>query len=344
MSLILRASLAANAQQARVMQEQFAVANNFRAGSVGDVELFLKMTGNAGRTPADAYREFDSTTKIEMVPAGEHATLTRLLQKPKSVHIGKSVYEYRKASSMSKGQTSLSGQVGVKLDAVDYGYGGTIIPVHDRGYGRTWREVEAMRSEAFDATVDDSREAERVLMSTMNDFLWSGNSELAIKGKSWLGFRADPSVASAVIGVDLAGSTVAADDIREEVARIRDILYITNNCTKPLRLGVSREIMSNWERPFSTSEGMFGTIAEMVKKLRGISDLYEDSELVGNQLVLYWDDQEGFHAVVGQGISSFAIQRVNPFDDFMFIKWCAAGFLAKMDASGHKTALYAAGA
>ena len=123
--------------------------------------------------------------------------------------------------------------------------------------------------------------------------------------------------------------------------RIRDILYITNNCTNQLRLGVSREILSNWERAFSTADGTFGTIASFVGQLRGIAEIYEDSELVGNELALYWDDQEGFHPVVGMGMSSYAVLRTMPNSDHAFIMMTAVGFLAKTDYEGRKCALYA---
>lgn len=343
MSLILRKSLAANAAQARIMEGQYAQVNQLRQGSIGTMNELVGLIGNAGQTPADAYREFDNTTTIELVKAGEHATLTRLLQKSKPISIGKLVFEHRKSTAMNKGQTSLTGQTGVKIDAVDYDYGGTVVPVHDKGFGRSWRESEAMRSDGFDALTDDAREAERAVIESMNKYLWEGDSKIVVKGRSWLGIKADPSIEFYTLQVDLSDAASTPEAMRAEVAKVRDILYIQNNCTKPLRLGVSREIASNWERVFSVSEGVFGTVGDMIGRLRGISEIYEDSELVGNEITLYWDDQQGFHPVTGMGLNTVAIPRNGPFDDFTFVKWCAVGFIAKMDASGHKCALYASG-
>ena len=343
MSLALRKELAANAQQLRVMSEQYNHLNAvFREGSAQDFSDLLKSFGaNAARTPAEAYLEFDLTSKIDMVPAGEYATLTRLLQKSRSINIGKEVFEYRQTSNMDKGQSSMSGQVGVDLDKVAEKYAGTVVPIHDKGFGRRWRSIESMRADGYDALVDDAREARRALMGTLNEYLWDGNANLALKGSKWLGIKGDPTVATATIAVDLSVAGTTSTAIREEVARIRDILYITNNCTNPLRLGVSREIMSNWERPFTTSDGTFGTILEYVGKLRGIAEIYEDSELVGNELAMYWDDQQGFHPVVGMGMSSYAVPRTMPNSDHSFIMMTAVGFLAKTDFDGRKCALYA---
>lgn len=346
MSLILRQSLARNAAEQRIMNQQWEELRNLRKKSEGDMAQLLDMTlnfdlqGNAARTPAEAYREFDQTTKIDMVPAGEFATLTRLMQKSRSVSIGREVFEYRKASDAGLGQTSMSGQIGIKMDHVDYKYAGTVVPVHDIAFGRRWREIESMRAEGFDALTDDSRETERELMRTIDNYMWDGNSAIEVKGSVWLGIKNDPTVAQSSLTVDLSSAASTPEEIRNEVRVQRDVLYITNNCTNPLRLGVSREIMSNWERPFSTGDATFGTILEYIMKLRGISEVYEDSRLVGNQIVMYWDDVQGFHPVVGMGMSTYAAPRVYHNDDFRFIKWAAVGFLAKTDYEDRKCALY----
>lgn len=339
MSLILRNSLAATAQQKRVMEGQWVELNALREKSVDDVQEMLTMS-NAAQTPAEAYREFDSTTKIEQVPRGEHALLTRMLQVARPVNIGKEVFEYRKASDAGHGQTSMSGQIGVKMDNVDYKYGGTVVPVHDIGFGRRWREVESMRSEGFDALVDDSRETERELLTTIGKYLWDGNANVSLKGNTWLGLRNDPTVASATLGVDLAAGASTAQAIRDEVRRVRDILLIANNCSGDITLTISREIASNWERVFSTAEGTFGTIMDMIMKLRGIAEIVEDSELTGNEVAMIFISQQGMHPVVGMGMSTYAVPRVNHNDDFNYVKWAAVGFLAKNDFSGKTCALY----
>jgi hypothetical protein len=341
MSLIFNQKAAKGSGALRAMKQQFDHLNGFRTGNHATaMQDFLTAT-NAGVSPADAYREFDATTKIEVVPAGHLATLTRLMQKSRSVSIGREVFDYRKASRNGTAKTSMSGQTGVVIDQSQYKYGGTVVPIHDDAYGRTWREVEAMKAEGFDAMVDDSREAERTVMEKIEDYLWNGNADVSVKGRSWLGLRSDPTVANAVIGVDLASAASTALEIFNEVKRLRDILYITNSCTNGLRLGVSLEIMSNWENDKSTDNTANQTILEYVGKLRGIVEIYEDAELTGNQIALYWDDQAGFHPVVGMALSSYPTVRQNHNDDYSFMKWAAVGFMAKTSYDDKKCALYA---
>lgn len=341
MSIIFNKKLVTKPSELRALNSQWGEVKDLRVQSEKDMKALLQLTGNAARTPAEAYREMDATTKIDMKPAGEFSTLTRLLQVARPVSIGKEVFEYRKASDVDGAQTSMGGQIGVKLDHVDYKYAGTIVPIHDKGFGRRWREIQSMQADGFDALVDDAREAEHSLMTQMNSFMWNGDANLSLKGNSWLGIKADPSVASATLGVDLSASATAAADIRGEVARIRDILYITNNCTQPLRLGVSREILSNWEREYSSADGMFGTIEDFVAKLRGIDEIYEDSELSGNEIVLFALGQDAFHPVVGMAINTYAVPRQFHNSDFNFIKWTATGFLAKTDYENRKCVLFA---
>ena len=341
MSIIFNDALYANdAGASRIMTQQKKIVMDLRnAGHEAHTSMLTST--NAARTPAEAYREMDSTTKIEQVPAGEFALLSRVLTKAKPVNLGRKLYEYRKASDMNGGQSSLSGTIGTKGDKVDYSYAGTVIPVHDKGFNIDWRDHLAMQAEGFDELVDHSREAERGLMSTKNDYLWNGNSDLVFKGASWLGLKADSTVATATIGLDLTAPASTATDIRAEVARIRDILYITNNCTKPLDLIISREMASNWERPFATADGSFGTIGDYISKLRGIKEIYEDDALVGNQLSFLFNDQQGFHGVSGMAVNTYAVPRQYHNSPFAYIKWCALGFVAKEDFSDRKCALYA---
>ncbi len=368
MSFLFKQSEAKNASELRIMNKQWAALNDERnsaeegKGSIvtlismiskndpvfANTDLAKKVTGtfaaNEGASPAEAYKEFDSTTKIDMVPDGEHATLTRLMPVARSVDLGRIVFEYRKATRAGENaaQSSISGQKGVKLDHVDYQYGNTVVPVHDIGYGRNFREALSMQADGFDALVDDGNEAERSLLDKVNDYLFEGDEGLVVKGAKWLGLKNDTSVAQAVLAVDLSDSATTPEDIRNEVKRIRDILRITNNCTKDLKFGVSREIMSNWERMYSQAEGMFGTIEDMIAKLRGIAEIYEDSKLLGNEVIMYWADQQGFHPVVGMALHTEAIERTKYNDDFNFIKAIAVGFVAKTDAEGRTCALYAA--
>lgn len=339
--------LQAKDSNGRAMRAQYNTLQQMRQGGSDAHAAMLMQTNhdleaNEARTPAEAYREMDQRTKIIQVPAGEFSTLTRLMGGARAINLGRKLYEYRKVSDMDQGQASMSGTVGVKSDKVDYEYGGVPVPVFDKGFGIDWRDELAMRAEGFDALVDYSREAERGLMTTIDNFMWDGDASLVFKGESWLGLRNDPTVASAVLGVDLSSGAASSEDISNEVARVADILWITNNCASPLRLAVSREIMSNLDkRVYSTATGAWGTILQYIEGLRYFAEVYEDSNLSGNQIAMYLDDQMGFHMVSGMAMSTYANPRLYHNSPFTYTKWAAMGFVSKNDTQDRKCALYA---
>jgi hypothetical protein len=343
-------TLKANTAEGRIMRAQYAELQAMRQnGAAAHAEMIrlhnefnangIQSAFNVARTPAEAFREFDDKTTIDKVPAGEYATLTRLLGGAKSVDLGRKLYEYRQATDMEEGQSSMSGTIGVKSDKLDYTYDGTIVPIHDKGFHIDYRDYLAMKAEGFDALVDYSREAERGIMRTMDNYLFDGNASLVFRGRSWLGLRNDPSVVQHSLGQNL--TTATPQQVSEAVSAAADALWITNNTAKPLKLGVSREIMSYWERtPYSVDDATFGNILTFIKNLRYFEEIYEDSELTGNQIIMYWDDQQGFHAVSGMAMSTYALPRQFHNSPFAYTKWTALGFMAKTDAENRRNVLY----
>lgn len=324
----------------RGMRQQWDMLLNFRQENGATMAGLIRMAQNAGLTPAEAYREMDVTTKLAHVANGRFATLTRLNDVSKSVNLGRKVFDYRKSSEMDAGKTSMSGQTGFDMDQASYDYAGTIVPVHDRGFGIDWRDMLSMRADGFDALVDESREAENGLLKAINSFLWHG-SEISYKGRKWGGLKGDPSVATAVLSVDLADPASTPADIRKEVMRVRDILTIGNKCSNPLKLAVSQEIKSNWERYFNEQNSALVTIEQVIKQLSNIDEIYVDPELVGNEISMMWMNMSGLHQVTGMAISTYPMPRLTENANFNFMKWAATGFMAKNDASNNKTAIYA---
>ena len=98
MSIVFSKKLYRNDAERRVMNKQWAELQQFKNSGRASVESLLAMSVNhdvrvnQGLTPADAYREFDRQTKIEQVPAGEFATLTRAMNVSRAVNIGREVF------------------------------------------------------------------------------------------------------------------------------------------------------------------------------------------------------------------------------------------------------------
>lgn len=327
-------------QWTRAQKSQYKANAGYQEASVED---FKKLASNAGLSPDEAYREMDNLTVAIMNPAGEFATYSRVNSVSKSVNLGKLDYTYRQASEQAGGTVSLSGQTGIITDAVEYKNAGTVIPVIDHGTKRDWREYLTFGADGFDTMVDDARECELVTIRTANDYLWNGDATIkSPDGRVWLGITADPSLVQETTAVDLASPLTDPQDIVDEVGAKLDILRITNNCSNPVDLGVSREIMSHWDRtPYSVGDKTFGSLLDYISKLNGIASVYEEPKLSGGkEFLMAFINQMGLHAVTGQAMSSYMKQRVMHNDPYIMVKWMAQGFIAKADFKGQKCALY----
>ena len=327
----------------RPQKAQWAANTELQNASLEGKYGFKALLKNSGITPDEAYREMEDKTKIATDPTGEFATWNLVNGASRSVGLGKLSYVYRQASEQTGGTVSMSGQTGVITDAVEYKNAGTVIPIIDHGTKREFREYLTFGADGFDTMVDDNRESGKVLMRTANAYLWDGDASIkSPDGNVWTGIRNDASLVQETTSLDMANASTTGKQIVDEIARLRDILEITNNCVDEKELGISREMFSYWERtPYNQNDAGYGTVLQAVQALTGISRIYRDPQLSGGkQLFMGFVDIDGFHAVTGQAMSNYMVQRNMHNDPFTMVKWMAQGYIAKADFNGKKTAMY----
>jgi len=300
------------------------------------------MNANAAATiPRDVYVEFDNITKEVMRNDEGDVLLNDLLPLARSVDIGKIEYKYRKASDSGNAKTTLSGQTVVTMDKTQYAYDSAIVPVHQDGFGREWRELAGQRSEGFDGLIDDQRNSVKATRRKMVDYIFNGDTSIEFNGATWSGLKADSRVASSSLSVDLTAGATTAQQVRNEFKAQRDVLRITNNVMGQVTFYVSREIMSNLERYYSDNDGGFGTMLDAVRALNGIAAVKETALLSGNEILAMVLDSSIIRPVVGMGVSTIPVQRANPFDAHNFITWGAMGIQVMQDYEGRSGVLYA---
>jgi hypothetical protein len=306
---------------------------------------------NEGLIPRDVYQDFDNVTVEVMHSDDGDAYLNDLLALSSSVSIGKLVQKFRKASDAGNAQTSMTGQIGIKMDQVEYSYDGAIIPIHDTAYTRNWREWNAMTSEGFDALIDDQRESVRSLRQHIADQFMDGHVDaqgnpIVVDSLSWLGMRNDSRVESIDLGsggvnFDFTDSAQTGEAIKAALIEVRDIMRITNLCSNDITFYISREIGSNWERRFSQQYAA-DLIYEELAKLVGIATIKQTSKLTGNQLMGFPLDRNRIRALVGMGINTVAMPRPLYNSNYEFAVWGAVGFQVRTDFNGNTCAFYAA--
>lgn len=310
----------------------------------------LQLHGNQGIIPQDVYQEFDRVAVDRFRSDDGDTFLTDLLPLSRSVNIGKLVHKFRQSSDAGHAQTSMSGQIGVKMDQVEYSYDGSIIPVHDTGFHRGWREWNAQTSEGFDALIDDNRESVATLRAHLADTFLDGHADangntIVVDGISWQGMRNDSRVAQVDLGggglnFDFTDNAATGEQIKAAFIQLRDTLWIANKCEQDATYYISREIASNFERKFSTQYDAKLIMQEMAS-LMGVAAIKVSSKLSGNEIMAFPLDQNRIRPMVGMGLNTVAMPRPVYNSDYQFVVWGAIGFEIRTDFAGRTCALYA---
>lgn len=326
-------------------------ASNLHEQSFNALQRQAGFVANEGLIPQDVYQEFDNVTVERFRSDDGDAFLNDLLPLSRSVSIGKLTHQFRRASDAGQTQTSMTGQIGVKMDQVEFNYDGTIIPVHDTGFFRNWREWNAMQSEGFDALIDDQRESVAALRRRLADNFLDGHTDgegnfITVDGLDWQGMRADSRVASINIGVsginfDFTDTTKTFEQIEAAFKQVRDVLWITNNCQRDATYYVSREIASNMERNSSEFASSENKILQRLASLQGVAAIKTSSKLSGNEMMAFPLDGESVRPIVGMGLNTVAMPRPVYNSNYEFAVWGAVGFSVRTDFSNQKCASFA---
>lgn len=309
-----------------------------------------QMQPNVGLIPRDVYQEMDNVT-VERFRSDDGDTfLNDLLPLSRSLSIGKLVNRFRQASDAGNAQTSMTGQIGVKMDQTEFTYDGSIIPIHDAGYSRNWREWNAMTSEGFDGLIDDQRETVATVRRHLADAFLDGHKDkagnfLKVDGLDWQGMRNDSRVAqvdldASGLNFDFTLTTKTGAEIKAAFIQVRNVLWITNNCESDATYYVSREIAANFERKFSTSYDS-KIIMQELADLMGVATLKVSSKLSGNELMAFPLDSNLIRPMVGMGLNTVAMPRPIYNSNYEFVVWGAIGFEVRTDFSGKTCALFA---
>lgn len=348
---------ALNSATSRTGKEQWsdvvAMRKGYEANELAHAPV-LKQAGfavNAGIIPQEVYQEFDNTTVTRFRSDDGDTFLNDLLPLSRSVNIGKLIHKFRRASDAGQTQTSMTGQIGVKMDQVEYNYDGSLVPVHDTGFGRNWREFSAQSSEGFDALIDDQRESVAALRARLADSFLDGHLDkdgnaIVLDGISWAGMRNDSRVAqvdldASGLNIDFTSTSLTYAQIEAGFKQVRDVLWITNNCQKDCTYYVSREIASNFERNSSESYSS-EKIINRLAQLMGVAAIKVSSKLSGNEIMAFPLSSDGLvRPIVGMGLNTVAMPRPVYNSNYDFVVWGAIGWEVRTDYSSRKCALFA---
>lgn len=307
------------------------------------------LVANDARIPADVYRSMDSQTKQLLTGDEGGVLLDDLLPLAKSVNVGKIVAEYRQVSDAASAKSSISGQHAKLMDKVQYDYDGTLVLIHDAAVGREWRELEGMRSEGFDALIDDQAAAVRAVRRQLVDNMMNGAPGVVYKGQASFGIKNSPNTQPLDLGVgglniDLSSAvTTFAQMETVFVAALKVLQGSANNVESDITFYVSADIWFNMLRR-TTNDGAFETFLTALRRIPGVRDIKKTNganALTGNEFIAMALSSEYVQPVVGMGLTTTPITRLTPYADYNLLVWTAAGLQIKADAQGRSGVLYA---
>ncbi len=351
--MIFSKKLIANSQAGKAQWDEVTRARKAYAANEAIFAAANKAAGltvNEGLIPTEVYQEFDNVT-VERFRSDDGDTfLNDLLPLSRSVNIGRLVHRFRRSSDAGQTQTSMTGQIGVKMDQVEYNFDGSLIPIHDGGFSRNWREWNAQRSEGFDALIDDQREVVAAIRRRAADNFLDGHTDtdgnpIVVDGISWLGMRADTRVAQVDLGAggvnfDFTDGTKTYEEIEAAFKQVRDVLWIDNNCEREATYYISREVASNFER--NSSEAVVtAKIIERLAGLMGVAAIKVSSKLSGNEFMAFPLDSQFVRPIVGMGVNTVAMPRPVYNSNYEFVVWGAIGFEVRTDFANRKCAMFA---
>lgn len=353
MSMVFSKGLAVNSSNGRNLKAQwdFQLAHRQMFDATeGSFRAQGGMVGNAAAViPQDVYREFDNVTKSIMLADQGDVILNDLMPLARSLDIGKMVHQYRRAADSGAVNTTLSGLEPIPNDQTRYDYDGAVVPVHQSGFYREWRELAGQRSEGFDAMIDDQAGSVRAVRKRMADYILNGDPDVDFKGVRSYGLRNAEGVAKVDLatlngGFDFTDRTTTGEQNRNAMIALLDTLRIDNNVAQNVTVYISRQIMSNWERYF-TDQGagtQSGTIMAQMAALAGVAAIKSTSVLDGNELIVGVLDSQYIVPLVGQAVSTIMLPRQTPFARHQGIVWSAMGIEIRTDYAGRTGWLYAA--
>ena len=305
---------------------------------------------NAQKVPADLYRAFDTTVTRKFEPQGKFTILNSLLGRSRSVMLTETKYEFAKVSDAGRAQTSMSGQIGAALDAVQYSYDGTMIPIHDTGFKINWRDSRMQRVGAFDMISDNQAESVDTIKLKYVDFIMNGFKDengkfVKYDGVEWKGFRGDSRVEIVDLTadpiIDFTSEAETAQEIRDAWKTLRDKLAIDNNISGGIDWYVSREIASNFERYFADNDINYGTVRDALLRLEQVSSIQIDPTLSGNQVLAVSQDADKVAPIVGSAVATITDPRQFYNSDYVWRTYGAMGIMCKTDFFGRKSVMYA---
>lgn len=333
--------------EASAIREHFHIVEEERAPIMNRMLGGSAALANAGPIlPRDAWLDFDNTTR-RIMRLDEGTFMGDLMALAKPVNIGKLAHISRVSSDISDKVTiSMSGQVAVPVDKVTYDYRGAPVPIFQKGYGREWREWNTLQSENFDALADDQEATVSKIRKAMALYALNGDTTINVGGYIGYGIKNHPLSKSINLGSAAGGANI---DLAQADGDALDAFFTgpfgamldANKITQGVTLVVSPEIGRAWDKSYSGASGFKGgRIIDFLLTSRRINKVLVDHLLTGNEFFAFVASAEYIRPLIGMAVTTTAVARLNPTDNYQFQVMGAMGMEIRADFAGNGGVFY----
>lgn len=326
--------------ESSVMREFFHNREQELSAHMGPMLDGPILANAATMLPRDAWLDIDTATR-RVIRLDEGTFMGDLMALAKTVHIGKLAHISRVSTDVNDQVViSMSGQIAEPVDKVDYDYRGAPVPIFSKAYGREWREWNTLQSENFDALLDDQEATTDKIRKAQARYAVFGNPRINVGGYEGFGIMNHPLTKLLNLGTGAGGTninltTADGDALDAFFSAPFGAMLDANGVVAAVNLVVSPEIARNWDRSYSGASGFKGgRIIDFLNTNRRINKVTVDHMLSGNQFFGYVPSSEFIRPLVGMAVTTHAVARMNPTDNYQFKVMGAMGLEIRGDANG----------
>lgn len=289
--------------------------------------------------PREAWMEMDDITRRVMRHDEGQVWMNDLMALAKPVHIGALVHMSRVSGDAGKVVRSMSGQVPIEVDKVDYDFRGAPVPIFATGYGRKWREWNVLQNNNFDALSDDQEAHTKKIRRDMAIYTLDGDPEIVFQNYPGYGLRTHPLTKKVNLGtaaggaaIDLTSFTTTSDEIDNFITGYFGAILDGQLVNTPINMYISPEIGRRLDAAYSGSAGTKqGSMLQHLLANRRIGKIAVTFELTGNQFFAFVPSSEFIRPLVGMALNTTPRTRLNPTDDYHFMVMGAMGLEIRGD-------------
>lgn len=291
-----------------------------------------------------AWLDLDNQT-VQLIGQESDPLFNDVMALSRSVSIGKLVAAYKRIGAMDVGDTSLTGQTTKLMGDLATDYDGIVIPIHQKSFGKQWRELEGQRSIGSDDIADLQAASVREVIRLMTVNMIDGNPLINYQGANSYGIKNNPNTLAVTLTQDMTSPAATYAQLQAQFATfVRALRGPDNRVTAPITVYISSEIETNLTRTSGATTMDRSFYTALLADTPGVAAIKTSWLLTGNQMIGAVLNSAYIQPITGMAINTTPIPRQVPFADYHWMTWSASGLLIKADQAGRAGVAYGASA